>query len=81
MEINLHGRERADAYIEICRALDECLIVGDNRLTMIHGYHHGVSLQSYVRSNKFLAKLKKANYKVKLIPPKDPAKTSLAVNC
>lgn len=79
MELDLHGRQRGDAYIEICRALDECIIVGDDRLDLIHGFHHGVSLQSFVRSNKFLSKLKKAKYKVEILDTTDPGVTRFKI--
>ncbi|MBD3351020.1 MAG: hypothetical protein GF364_06000 [Candidatus Lokiarchaeota archaeon] len=79
MQIDLHGCQRGDAFIEICKALDECKIMMDDQLDIIHGYHQGQSLRSFVRSGRLIKMLRSNGYQVKKINISDPGKTSFSL--
>ena len=64
MQIDLHGFEVVDAKIEIYQALNECKAVGDSVLQCVHGFRHGRAIRNAIRSNKFLAHLKRKGYQI-----------------
>ncbi len=48
-EIDLHGLNRYQAQIKIEAALKK--VYGLYRIRLIHGYHHGDSLQKFIEEN------------------------------
>ena len=79
MECDLHGLEQAEAYIEIIHALKECKTENDNKIHLIHGYHSGTALKSYIQSPKFLAQMKKHGFRLTRIKSSNQGTSSFVI--
>jgi len=79
MDIDLHGRELAEAVVEVFQGLAECKEMGDQFLNIVHGHTHGQTLQQYFRSEKFRASIRRSGYKIKDIIPLSPAITRIVL--
>ncbi len=54
MKVDLHDHSLEEAKEKLCYSLEECHILRDSTLEIIHGYKHGTAIRQYVRSEKFL---------------------------
>ncbi len=79
MEIDLHGFELSEAIIEVYHALKECKMYGESDLTLIHGFQRGRVLQSYFRSQKFLADVKRKGFSLQPVKSGSPAVTKYRI--
>ena len=48
-EIDLHELRLYDAEVVICESIEEAWVAGENALRLIHGYHNGVAIKSFIR--------------------------------
>ena len=62
MKIDLHGNILVEALDEILLCLEECELIGDNHVEIVHGYRHGQILKNYVQSEKFIREMARAGY-------------------
>jgi len=53
MKIDLHGLTLDEAIIELRMGLSESLQCDDSVVEVIHGYHSGQVLKTYLQSNRF----------------------------
>ncbi|MHA1819430.1 MAG: Smr/MutS family protein [Promethearchaeota archaeon] len=53
LEIDVHGFYLEDAKYEILEKIDECLVIGEETLKVIHGYHTHI-IRDYIRSRAFI---------------------------
>ena len=72
MKCDLHGFRLLEAIEEVVIKIEDCLLLKDNLLFVIHGYKHGQILKKYFRSKKFLKDMKKAGYFLKKLSPPNP---------
>ncbi len=79
-EINLHGMELTEALIEIHYALKECKNEGFNVIEIIHGYHSGTVLKTYIQSPKFLKEMKKDGFMLKRIRSSNQGATRFQIS-
>lgn len=79
MECDLHGCEQAEAYIEILQTLRECKEEKDNIIQIIHGFHKGTILKSYVQSQKFISQMKKEGFLLTRIKSTNPGISSFMI--
>ena len=62
VEVDLHNLRLYHAEIEICTAIEEAIISGNECLLLIHGYNNGVAIRDFIRSPGRLRKKVKQNY-------------------
>ena len=73
MKKDLHGYELWEAIDEITLALEECKLMGDYHLEIVHGYKHGQVLKTYFQSAKFLSQMTREGFNLQRIHSSDPA--------
>jgi hypothetical protein len=61
-QVDLHGRELDEALIEILDALRECVAQADSTIEIIHGFHHGTVIKSFLATPKFKDMLRKEGF-------------------
>ena len=59
MKIDLHGLTLDEAIIELRMGLSESLQCDDSIVEIIHGYHNGQVLKTYLHSSRFEADMLK----------------------
>lgn len=80
MRIDLHGYRLEEAIEEIFWKVEEGIIMEDNELGIIHGYHHGQVLKNFFRSQKFREEMHNRGYEINRIGNKqDPGYTAFKV--
>lgn len=80
MKIDLHGYGVDEAFEEILLIIEEGLVIGDNRIGIIHGYRHGQKLKNFFRSQHFHDELKKRGiYLKRLENKKNPGCTCFEI--
>ena len=78
--VDLHGFELAEALIEINYGLQECRTDQENDIEFIHGFHSGSVLQSYIRSPKFIAQMKREGFNLTRIRASNKGTTRFQLN-
>ena len=54
MNLDLHEHSLEEAKEAICYSLEECKVVMDSTLEIVHGHKHGTAIRDYLRSDRFL---------------------------
>ncbi|WP_128894862.1 endonuclease MutS2 [Longirhabdus pacifica] len=65
MELDLRGKNVEEAYIELDRFIDECVLSNLNQMHIIHGKGTGVlrnGIQQYLRKHKYVKSLRLGEY-------------------
>jgi len=65
MKCDLHGCTLIEAKDELLLKLEECQIIGDSVLEIVHGHHGGHVLRDYIRSPEFFKEATNAGFKIK----------------
>lgn len=64
MKSDLHGCELADAKLKLFEDLEECVLIGDPTIEIVHGFHQGKVLRNYIRSVVFIRDMQRAGFKL-----------------
>jgi len=79
-QIDLHGFNLETAIIEVFYALDECLVIGESELEIIHGYKRGQVLKNFFNSDYFLLNAEQKGYPIRKKLNSNPGKTCLIIS-
>ena len=64
MKIDLHGKVLIEALDEILLCLEECEVLGDRHIEIVHGYHQGQVLKNHIQSERFIREMARCGYKL-----------------
>jgi hypothetical protein len=53
MKVDVHGFELDGALLEIYMALEQCRLDGDETIEIVHGFHNGEVIKTYLGTPKF----------------------------
>ncbi len=72
LEVDLHDLRLYDAEVRICDAIEEGWCNDTRCILLIHGYHNGVAIRSFIQSEGGLRKQIKRNYpeipRIEIVP-------------
>ena len=77
-KVDLHGLYVREAILKVKETLFEFNELGDNEITLIHGYRHGHALKDYFRSDEFIREMENFGFAINLVQITDPGTTGFS---